>query len=181
MTVNIYTFYKFHSICTIPFTKIKHLTRINKLIQVPLYILLINEGSLTRSTEYIVNSKAYIKKSQKEYKKLNSQTRKIRSVWIGANLYSKLIFARSLWRTIYQQNTKLIEKLSNFPIGKSFIQHKLDIHKTIHELSYGYTHIINSKLKKSIWTRKYTLYYRHQDYITIQEFFSTCIIEYLYK
>lgn len=170
MNFNLYIFYKFHCICIIPLVKIHKLSRYkNTIVQ----ILLTSEGSLTRSIEYLTNNIVYIQKSQKESSKLKFQERKIRSVWMSTCLYSRLIFARSLWITVYTKKSKFNKKLSKIPIGKSFIKYELDIHKSIHELYYGYSQLLNIPYnpRSPMWGRKYTLYYKNQYYITIQEFF----------
>nr|ARW63673.1 hypothetical protein [Chondria sp. (in: red algae)] len=172
MNFNIHTFYKFHCICILPLTKINKLPELKK---TTLDIILISEGSLTRSIEYLTSNTVYIQKSEKENYKLSFQKQKMRSVWMGTCIYSQLTFARSLWMTIDKKRSGFTSKL---PIGKSFIKHRLDIHKTIHELYYGYGQLMNipHMYKQPIWGRKYTLYYKDKYYITIQEFFSPEII-----
>nr|YP_010170914.1 hypothetical protein K8K75_pgp152 [Chondria tumulosa]QSD57055.1 hypothetical protein [Chondria tumulosa] len=184
MNFNIYTFCKFHPVCILPFTKYKYL--INNLfkLRTEIYSILINDGSLTKSIEYLTNDNVNLQKLQKYNCKLQLSKRKIRCVWIETSLYCQLTFARSLWITIYLQNTsKLTKELWNFPIGKYFIKNRSNISKVIHELYYGYNELIESTSiqKIPIWGRKYTLYYKNEYYITIQELFSYKIIKYLIK
>nr|ARW68247.1 hypothetical protein [Chondria sp. (in: red algae)] len=182
MNFNIYTFYKFNYICILPLIKVNKLSKLPN-IKINIILILISEGSLTRSIEYLTKNIVYIQKSQKEDYKLNFQERKIRSVWMGTYLYTQLTFARSLWITIYNKKIKIINQLSKLPIGKSFIKYELDILKTIHELYYGYNQFIDKSYiqHRPIWGRKYTIHYKNKYYITIQEFFSHEIIDHLIK
>ena len=58
------------------------------------------------SIGYLKNDNVYIKKLQKENYKLKFQERKIRFVWIETCLYSRLIFARSLWLAVYKKKSQ---------------------------------------------------------------------------
>nr|YP_009399659.1 hypothetical protein [Digenea simplex]ARW69478.1 hypothetical protein [Digenea simplex] len=138
-----------------------------------LKFMLINDGSLTKAIQYINNKKVHINSIQKRYTNNYTTERIIRYVWLETCTYTKLIFARSLWILIYNKSPYMQISL-NEPIGLSFIQHKIDICKTIHEIYYGYSNQLEETIKSQqpIWGRKYTLYYRNRGYITIQEFFS---------
>nr|YP_009398201.1 hypothetical protein [Thaumatella adunca]ARW67387.1 hypothetical protein [Thaumatella adunca] len=171
---------KYHSICILPINRIKYLT--NKLpesIMIQVKLILINDGSYTRTIQYITSHTTKIKISQKYYKKSVKINRQIRCVWLETSMYTKLTFARSLWTLI--SNNIYRETIKNkSPIGQSFIENQIDIYKDLHEIYYSYCKDLEKTLKfrDPIWGRKYTLYYKNQSYVTIQEFFSPKIIDF---
>nr|YP_009395120.1 hypothetical protein [Bryothamnion seaforthii]ARW63888.1 hypothetical protein [Bryothamnion seaforthii] len=174
MNLYINKFTKFHSICILPVQKMKDLkSKLPDLINNKWQLILINEGSLTNNIQYLSNSKICIKALQKGYKKYNDKNRIIRYVWMETSIYTSLIFARSLW-ILTCNNLSLININSNHPIGLSFITRQIDIYKEMHEIYYGYCQKIEKEIrfKEPIWGRKYTLRYKGESYITIQEFFS---------
>nr|YP_009397387.1 hypothetical protein [Dasyclonium flaccidum]ARW66573.1 hypothetical protein [Dasyclonium flaccidum] len=177
MNLYIYTFYNFHAICIIPINKIEE--KANKLIDfipVKWQLILTNNGSFTQALTYLTNQIIDIKMLQNKHK---TNKRHIRCVWLGAEIYTKLTFARSLWLLTLDNQTIKTDK----PIGKSFIKHKIDIYKKIHEIYYGYSQNFEKSfsLNKPLWGRKYTLYYKNKSSVTIQEFFSPDILYFFYK
>nr|YP_009396757.1 hypothetical protein [Ophidocladus simpliciusculus]ARW65943.1 hypothetical protein [Ophidocladus simpliciusculus] len=163
-----------HIVCTIPINKFKYLiNKVPELLPVQLQIILINEGSFTRTLKYLTSQIIKVKTSQKEQNIKTNTIRKIRCVWLETSIYTKLLFARSLWYLIYK-NRQLQNIKSQLPIGQSFIEHQIDIHKKIHEIHYGYCEELERTLKSKepLWGRKYTLYYKDKSYLTIQEIFS---------
>nr|YP_009392003.1 hypothetical protein [Periphykon beckeri]ARW60351.1 hypothetical protein [Periphykon beckeri] len=139
----------------------------SNLIQNQFKAIVINDGSHTRLIEYLNNQVIKIKILEQ-----NADQKRIRYVWLETILYKKITCARSLWKIKKNQNINKINK--NLPIGKSFINAKIDIHKEIRELYYGYCKDIEKELrsKKGIWGRKYQLNYEDYSFILIQEFFS---------
>nr|YP_009398625.1 hypothetical protein [Kuetzingia canaliculata]ARW67811.1 hypothetical protein [Kuetzingia canaliculata] len=182
MNFYINTFNYFHCICILPaYNKPRIKQKINSNIPVQLQILLINEGSLTRTMQYLTGQIISIEIIQQTYKthQLKNFQRKMRFVWLETEIYTKLIFARSLW--ILLQNSLISQTINNNkPIGNSFIKNELDIHKKIHEIYYGYCYLLEKdiKSKHAIWGRKYTLYYKTKSYVTIQEIFSPYVISF---
>nr|YP_009398402.1 hypothetical protein [Lophocladia kuetzingii]ARW67588.1 hypothetical protein [Lophocladia kuetzingii] len=178
MDFNIYTFNEFHSICNLPIYKIEKLNKkLLNLIPIQIKLLLINEGSLTKNVEYLSGKITKIFTMQKENRKSKIN---IRCVWLETSIYTRLIFARSLWCIIYK-NTMGKENNIDKPIGKLYIKHQVDIYKDIHEIYYGYCQNIEKCYQTQIkntpmWGRKYSLYYENESYIIIQEFFSPYII-----
>nr|YP_009397179.1 hypothetical protein [Thuretia quercifolia]ARW66365.1 hypothetical protein [Thuretia quercifolia] len=110
------------------------------------------------------------------FQKSNTYNKNIRSIWLENSLYTKLMFAKSIWKFKYYNeiDTKIT---NNKPIGKSIILLQIDILKEIHEINYGYCKYLEDKFQTNIpiWGRKYTLYYNNKSYVTVQEFFSPYI------
>lgn len=155
--------------------------KLNHSRTIPLQLILINEGSYTKTIQYLNNTKTRIKTLQKYCKKLNKVDRKIRYVWLETSIYAKLTFARSLWLLV--QNKRLFKSINKTsPIGLSFIENKIDIHKNIHEIYYGYCQNFEKELefKGPVWGRKYTLYYKNHSSVTIQEIFSPNILRFFH-
>nr|QCI06992.1 hypothetical protein [Haraldiophyllum bonnemaisonii] len=180
MNLNIYNFHKFHPLIiiqinriTINYYSIKNI----KLIPIIWQLILTNEGSLTKVLNSLTRKKLKIKMLQKCNYKSQTINRNIRCVWLETSIYTKLIFARSLWLLTYQMKINF-EIIINKPIGKSFIDNQIDIYKNINEIYYGYCKYFekNFSTNHAIWGRKYTLYYNYTNYITIQEFFSPYIL-----
>lgn len=99
----------------------------------------------------------------------------IREIWLEDVFKYKLAFAKSIWNLNNLYNIKLpLEK----PIGQSLIELKIDIHKEIHEIYYGYSYYLNNQFNNehAIWGRKYTIYSNKKPIVTIQEYFSPYII-----
>nr|YP_009393468.1 hypothetical protein [Bostrychia simpliciuscula]ARW62030.1 hypothetical protein [Bostrychia simpliciuscula] len=178
-----YTFYKFHPICIIPIYKIKCLNnKFNSFFPNQWQLILMNEGSLTKSLSNLTSKIIQTNLLQKEYKKYQVVKRNIRCVWLETSIYTKLIFARSLWILIY--NNKIYKIINtNKPIGFSLIENKIDTYKQIHEIYYGYCQKLekNFTLKTAIWGRKYTLHYSNKSSTIIQEFFSPYIKKFFTK
>ena len=171
---------KFNYICIFPMNRINYLAdKLPESIIIQVKLILVNDGSHTRTIQYITSQTTNIQIAQNYYKKSTKISRQIRCVWLETSIYTKLTFARSLW-TILSNNIdiKTIQKKS--PIGQSFIENKIDIYKDLHEIYYGYCKDFEKtlKFKKPIWGRKYTLYYKNQSHITIQEFFSPNVIDF---
>lgn len=143
-------------------------------------LILFNEGSLTEILNYLNGQQVILKMYQKKnYTYKNN--RYIRSIWIENSLYTKMIFARSLWQFKYINYNKQENKLNcNIPVGKSIINNEIDVYKQIHQIYYGYSIELENKFNynRGIWGRKYTLHYNNILFITIQEFFSPNILNF---
>nr|YP_009392628.1 hypothetical protein [Bostrychia tenella]ARW61190.1 hypothetical protein [Bostrychia tenella] len=175
MSIN--TFCKFHAICIIPKYKIKCLkNKSSRLMPNKWQLILMSEGSLTKNLNYLTSKITKIGVLQQKNSKNQVINRTIRCVWLETCIYTKLTFARSLWILI---NTNKPYNLinPNKPIGSSFIEYKIDTYKDIHEVYYGYCQNLekNFPFPKTIWGRKYTLYYANKSSVIIQEFFSPYI------
>nr|YP_009332761.1 hypothetical chloroplast RF21 [Membranoptera weeksiae]YP_009332978.1 hypothetical chloroplast RF21 [Membranoptera tenuis]AHZ94772.1 hypothetical chloroplast RF21 [Membranoptera weeksiae]AKL79234.1 hypothetical chloroplast RF21 [Membranoptera tenuis] len=184
MSIHIYTFYRFHSILILPQKKIKYLnSKLSNLIPFEWKLILMNEGSFTQSLYFLNNKKINIKMCQKINNTSSKLNKNIRCVWLENTVYTKFIFARSIWLVRYINNIKY-PVINNQPIGTSLIESQIDIYKHIHEIYYGYSKEIEKQLTKvsikALWGRKYTLYYNHISYVTIQEFFSPGIFNLFY-
>lgn len=174
-------FHQFHYIFVLPINNQKHLSyKLNYLIPRKLQPILLNDGSLTKILNYINNKQVTLEKFQKSNYTLKSN-RYLRYVYIQNCLYTKLIFARSLWQFKYTNNKSKRENLNNnMPIGISIIKSDIDVYKKIHEIYYGYCVQLENDTycNQPIWGRKYTLYYNHESFITIQEIFSPYIVNF---
>nr|YP_010619034.1 hypothetical protein PNW47_pgp148 [Pterosiphonia complanata]WAX03047.1 hypothetical protein [Pterosiphonia complanata] len=160
----------FHPICIfqLRYNKLNN-NRTSHSLQTLLKITVINEGSHTRLIQYLTNQDTKIKLLQQNEKKLTIIERRIRYVWLETSTYTKITFARSLWKIKKKDfNNNKIQR--NLPIGQSFIQSKIDINKEINELYYCYCKELRSQ--EAIWGRKYKLNYEDNSSILIQEFFS---------
>nr|YP_009392206.1 hypothetical protein [Osmundaria fimbriata]ARW60768.1 hypothetical protein [Osmundaria fimbriata] len=183
MNFYIYTLHNFHCICILPVNKIKNMgDQLNIIIPEQLRILFVNEGSLTYTMQHLTGKIIGIEILQQKYERNEYKKPKLymRFAWIETEIYTKLIFARSLWNILY--NHAIYSKIKeNYPIGNSFIKYKSDIYKHIHEVYYGYCYKLEKYLecKSKIWGRKYTLYYGNKSYATIQEIFSPHMISFL--
>nr|QCI06382.1 hypothetical protein [Dictyurus purpurascens] len=173
MDQNIYTFHKFHSVFILPIKKNNYLRKkLLNIIKLEWKLILINEGSLTQVLHSLSGNKLKIQMFQKS----NKYYKNIRSIWLEDSLYTKLIFARSMW--MYKYINEINNKIKNKkPLGKSIIISQIDILRKIHEINYGYCQYLEYKFQSNIpiWGRKYTLYYNNKAYITVQEFFSPYI------
>nr|YP_010155893.1 putative chloroplast RF21 [Cumathamnion serrulatum]QQY85327.1 putative chloroplast RF21 [Cumathamnion serrulatum] len=184
MTTYIYTFYNFHSILILPKKRIESLdSKLSNLIPFEWKLILMNEGSFTQTLHSLDNKKINIKMCQKTNNISKNLNRNIRCVWLENSIYTKFIFARSIWLMKYLKNIDS-PMIKNQPIGTSLIESQIDIYKQIHEIYYGYSKEIEKKLTKpnikALWGRKYTLYYNHISCVTIQEFFSPDILNLFY-
>nr|YP_009392427.1 hypothetical protein [Caloglossa monosticha]ARW60989.1 hypothetical protein [Caloglossa monosticha] len=174
-------FYQFHSIFRMPIYKQTYFNnKLNSLIPVKWQFLLLNEGSFTKILNFINAKQVILKKFQTNNCTLKNN-RYLRYIWIENCLYTKMIFARSLWQLRYKNDNKLKKQLINhMPIGTSIIKFENDVYKQIHEIYYGYCIQLENKIhyNQPIWGRKYTLHYNHELFVTIQEFFSPYITEF---
>lgn len=175
-------FRQFQYIFVLPINENKHIRqKLNDLIPIKLQIILLNEGSLTKILNYTNIKPVTLKKSQKTNETLKNY-RYLRYIYIENCLYTKLIFARSLWQFKYKNYKTKQKELENYlPVGISILKYNIDIYKQIHEIYYGYCVQLENKLNcnQPLWARKYTLSYNHESFITIQEFFSPHIINFL--
>lgn len=175
-------FHQFQYIFILPINEQKHIKqKLNNLVPTELQFILLNEGSLTKILNYINIKPVTLKKSQKTNETLKNY-RYLRYIYIENCLYIKLIFARSLWQFKYKNHRIKRKQLENhIPIGILIIKYDIDIYKKIHEIYYGYCVQLENRLhcNQPLWGRKYTLYYNHESFITIQEFFSPHIINFL--
>jgi len=178
----IYTFHKFHSIFILPEHKVvKFKTKSTILMPIEWQLILMNEGSFTQNLHSLTGQHLYIKMFQKFNNTSSNQYRNIRCIWLENSIYTKLLFARSIWVLNYIDT--IDKKVSNYsPLGISIIQSQIDIHKKTHEIYYGYCQYLEKKFQYNnpIWGRKYTLYYNNKSYVTIQEFFSPLIKNFFY-
>nr|YP_010199341.1 hypothetical protein LK036_pgp166 [Gracilariopsis tenuifrons]AXF36221.1 hypothetical protein [Gracilariopsis tenuifrons]UAD89199.1 hypothetical protein [Gracilariopsis tenuifrons] len=150
----------------------------NDLIPTKWKLLLMNDGSFTQNLnsltgDQIITFPTYIE-NQYIIKKL-----KIRNIYLSNNSNKYLAFARSNW--ILHINHKIHNNLiNNQPVGELFINRQADIYKDIHEIYCVYSTYLEYTFKSigPIWGRKYTIYYRYQPIITLQEFFSPYLINF---
>ena len=178
----IYTFHKFHYIYILPAYKIVKLKNISK-FPIPLewQLILINEGSLTQNLHALTGNTLNIKKYQ-NFSKISIHNHKnLRCIWLENSIYTKFLFARSIWILNYINNIN-INVTTNLPLGKSIIKSEVEIYKKLHEIYYGYCQYLEEEFQKNtpMWGRKYTMYYNNKSSITIQEFFSPLIINFFY-
>lgn len=174
----IYTFHKFHAIFILPAHKfVKFKSILKNAMPIALQLILINDGSFTQNINLLTGKNIYIKMFQKFNKISKKNYRNVRCIWLENNLYTKLLFARSIW-ALNSINIIDIKTTSNTPLGRSLIQSKTDINKQINEIYYGYCQYLEYKFQfnNPVWGRKYTLYYNKKSYIIIQEFFSPLLV-----
>lgn len=177
--MHINTLQKYHKIFIATNCNLNHET-----IYIPVewQIILINEGSFTRNLDCITGIKTNLRIQQKyttQY--IKQSTRNIRCVWLENCIYTKLIFARSLWLLKYRDS--IHQKLNrNQPIGSLLIAFDKEIYKRIQEIYLGYSQYLEQKFKiiQPIWGRKCILYYNNKKYAIIEEFFSPNIISFFY-
>lgn len=183
MTIYIYTFYKFHNILIVPQKKIISLNvKSYKCIPIEWQLILSNEGSFTKIAKQLDGKYIKLNMLQKSNHRSNKINRHLRCIWLETSLYTKLVFARSIW--LFQYMNKIDFKIKkNEPIGNFLINSQIDIYKNIHEIYYGYSKKLEHKFNKNkpLWGRKYTLYYKNKSYVTIQEYFSPEITKLLIK
>jgi len=166
-TTNIYIdpCYKFQYILIIPVQNLS--LHIHYLIPHRWQIILLNDGSLTQTLHYLTKTNVKLSIFQKN--------KYLRCIWLENSIYTKLVFARSLW----QLNQRYLPSFINSKaLGRNFIQSQVEIYKKINEIYYGYSLTKKIGYQKPIWGRKYTLYYKNIMIITIQEFFSPSIIDF---
>nr|YP_009295376.1 hypothetical chloroplast RF21 [Dasya binghamiae]AOH77388.1 hypothetical chloroplast RF21 [Dasya binghamiae] len=182
MAVYIYTFYKFHYMFILPQEKIKYLTKNScKFIPIEWQLILANEGSFTQILNSLSGKKIHINMLQKNHYTSKNMNKHIRCIWLENSIYTKFIFARSIWIFTYLDTIDNIIQ-ANKPIGNSLINSQVDTYKNIHEIYYGYSKDLEQKFQnhQPLWGRKYTLYYKNKSSVTIQEFFSPYIINFFY-
>nr|QCI04256.1 hypothetical protein [Anotrichium furcellatum] len=152
----------------------------NFFIPIKWYIILMNEGSFTQNLQYLIGNRIRVNIKQKIRKDLiENQIKNLRYIWLENYIYTKLMYAKSLWKLItYNQAYKDIH--INQPIGKLFTKSQTDIYKNIAEIYYGYSIYLEKKfdIGKAIWGRKYILCYNNHAYAIVQEFFSPHIIDF---
>nr|YP_009391388.1 hypothetical protein [Platysiphonia delicata]ARW59532.1 hypothetical protein [Platysiphonia delicata] len=177
------TFNKFHKITISPRKHIHHLSeKTNTFMPVGWQIILINEGSLTSTLNMLENEEMKINVVQKKYRVSNKKEKKVRAIWMENSIYSKLMFAKSLWTLTYVNENEYQLELKK-PLGTSFIQSEIDIYKSVCEIYYGYCKYLEKKMnyKGPIWGRKCIIHYENKNLITIQEFFSPGILNAFHK
>nr|YP_009399053.1 hypothetical protein [Taenioma perpusillum]ARW68450.1 hypothetical protein [Taenioma perpusillum] len=130
-------------------------------------MILLNDGSLTQTLHYLTKTNIKLSIFQKN--------KYLRCIWLENSIYTKLIFARSLWKINQQYLPTFINSKA---LGRNFIQSQVEVYKKLNEIYYGYSLIKEVKYHKPIWGRKYTLYYNNIIIITIQEFFSPSIVDF---
>lgn len=177
-------FYNFHFVFILSINKKKYFqNKLSHLIPIYWQVILFNEGSLTEILNCL-NGKQVIFKMYQKNNSASRNNRYLRCIWIESCLYTKMMFAQSLWQFKYVNDNKQENKLKyNIPIGKLIIHTETDIYKQIHEIYYGYSIELENKLNyhEAIWGRKYTLYYNNKLFITIQEFFSPNITNFFIR
>ena len=173
--MDISIFQTFHYTVIIPISYHPFITyHIKHEIPAEWQMILMNEGSFTQNLNYLHNQTIFIDMQQKSYQKVtNNHLTTLRCVWLENSIYTKLTFARSLWKMIPQNNLSYKLKQSK-PIGNLLIANQSDIYKNIIEIYYGYCINLEKSFDNNlaIWGRKYVLYYNHNTYAIIQEFFS---------
>nr|YP_009295835.1 hypothetical protein Schim_089 [Schimmelmannia schousboei]AOM64770.1 hypothetical protein Schim_089 [Schimmelmannia schousboei] len=177
--MNIYTFYTFHFIFSLPVNKNYSYKNLSSIIPTEWQLILMNDGSFTQNLHSLTGKHININISQTLNARSNNKKKNRRVIWLEDEINNKFISARSLW--ILQSNNNQYIK-TNKPVGQSFIESKADIYKEINEIYYGYCTYLEQKFnsKNPIWGRKYTLYYNQQSYAIIQEFFSPQLINFLH-
>ena len=127
----IHTFYKFHYIIILSKSKLLSLSeKANRFIPIEWQLILINEGSFTQITNYLDGCQAKLYMLQKNNNTSNNINRHIRCIWLENFLYTKLVFARSIWLFTYlDKHDYNIKK--NQPIGNLLINAQTDIYKKL--------------------------------------------------
>jgi len=90
-------------------------------INISTKFIFINEGSHTRSINYLNGNKVNITILEHSHTKRTKNARIIRHVWLETSSYAQMTFARSLW-IIKKKETDLNQR--DIPIGNSFIKKK---------------------------------------------------------
>nr|YP_009237708.1 hypothetical protein [Gracilariopsis lemaneiformis]YP_009294688.1 hypothetical protein Gch_089 [Gracilariopsis chorda]AJO68518.1 hypothetical protein [Gracilariopsis lemaneiformis]AML79942.1 hypothetical protein [Gracilariopsis lemaneiformis]AOM66948.1 hypothetical protein Gch_089 [Gracilariopsis chorda]UAD88790.1 hypothetical protein [Gracilariopsis chorda] len=150
----------------------------NDLIPTKWKLILMNDGSFTQNLNSLTNDQIITIPKYTESQYIIKKT-KIRNIYLTNNSNQYLAFARSNW--ILHINHKIHNNLiNNQPVGQLFINHQADIYKDIHEIHYVYSAFLEYTFNSigPVWGRKYTIYYRYQPIITLQEFFSPYLINF---
>ena len=137
-----------------------------------------SDGSFTQNLNSLTNITTKIEITyESDYAKLNHNN-SIREILMKDYHNNNLAFAVSSWKNKKEMPFYIPQ---NEPIGLSLIKSKIDIYKDIHEIYYGYSTYLEYTFKSvdAIWGRKYTLYYKNRSIITIKEFFSPKLINFL--
>lgn len=139
-------------------------------------LILLNSGSFTQNLNSLTGYKVKACMAKIKNKQIIKQ-QKLRSVYLANYWGEKLAFARSLWEIEIEHKTNII-LIGDKPMGQSLIEHQTDIYKDVHEIYWTYSACLEHKFKSvgPIWGRKYTLYCQDRPFVTIQEFFSPCLI-----
>nr|YP_009395737.1 hypothetical protein [Herposiphonia versicolor]ARW64717.1 hypothetical protein [Herposiphonia versicolor] len=165
---------KFIPICVLSLKTSKLINyKIIHSIATPIKFIIISEGSHTRLINYKKKDTTKLQVFQYQEHKIHKPKRKIRYVWLETSIYTKMTFARSLWK-IKQEDMDIQKINRQSPIGNSFINNKIDINKNIIELQYCYCKNFEKSIKSKeiILGKKYELNYNNKSNIIIQEFFS---------
>nr|WOA02494.1 hypothetical protein [Gloiopeltis furcata] len=150
---------------------------LKRLIPFQWQLVLINDGSFTQNLNSLTGKKITVELTSVPNCRLSYNKYHSRKVWLTDCKHNKLAFAHSIW--LDQVNAINLSK--NIPIGQSLIKLKIDIHRDLHEIYYGYSRRLEKKFDSygAIWGRKYTIYYESKPLTTIQEFFSPKILGFL--
>nr|QOS04669.1 hypothetical protein [Sarcopeltis skottsbergii] len=174
--MNINFQYQFHKVLFLPVNKKNY--HKNNFIPISWELLLKSDGSFTQDLNSLTGQliQVEILSLYNNIKVKNDYT--IREVWIKDQQGNKLAFAKSIWPRSMKKHL-LVNLPTNQPIGQSLIQFKIDIHKDIHEIFYGYCQYLEKHFNYNgpMWGRKYTLYYENKKLATVQEIFSPQILK----
>lgn len=155
---------------------------LDKYIPHVIYMLLLSEGSLTKSIDSVTGEITRVQL-------INNQRIGIchnhiakpqiyRQIWLGNQDNCKLVFASSWWnqKMFYEYLPK-----PNIALGKMLIENELNLRREIHNIYY-----ISSKkleqffhLQGNIWSRSYTLFNEDKPFVLVQEFLSPGLINLL--
>nr|QCI08194.1 hypothetical protein [Pterothamnion crispum] len=177
--MNLYPLYEFHPILTLNNNQLIHLkTKLHVLVPIEWQFILVSDGSFTQNLHALIDKQPDIKMYQKYRKKSKNIIKNMRAIWLKNHKDNKFIFARSSW---YLNNIdqKYINIINKQPVGKYLIESEIDMYKDIQEIYYGYCYNLEQKFQSQqpIWGRKYTIYYKHKSYATIQEYFSPKLLD----
>ena len=176
--MNIQPIYKFNPILKLHINNSYNIqSQLDQYMPIKWQLLLMNNGSFTQNLNTLLVTNIKIDMCQKYNLIPNKSLTNIRLVWLKKNIQDKFTFAHSIWRfdQSYNQQTNL---LTNKPVGQSFIDNEIDLHKDFQEIYYGYCYYLEKQFKSSepIWARKYKVCYNNNSYAIIEEFFSPQLI-----
>lgn len=117
MKIHIHTFDLFHYLLIIPYKKIQKLNKqCYPKIPNKWQLILTNEGSFTQIIKNLSGYKINIKVVEKKNQTFNNIHKNIRCVWLENCIYTKYLFARSIW--LFKYLEKIDYKIqNNLPIG----------------------------------------------------------------
>nr|YP_009402701.1 hypothetical protein [Compsopogon caeruleus]ARX96055.1 hypothetical protein [Compsopogon caeruleus] len=158
----------------------------NSIYNLLLPILMVSDGSLTRQLEiltqssiqtlYTLNSDISCSNAKKDL-----FCNVIREIYLINRDGDKLVYAVSWWiSNIHIHNIDYI--INNIPIGKYFIENRIDFYKDIISIHLLYSDNYRTIFFKQgpYWSRYYLLYLDKQAVAIFLEIFSPKLLDYFY-